>query len=123
MVCNVCGHTNEPDVKFCTSCGNAITQEGGQNNAQNPMQYETPPNIPNYLAFSIIVTILCCLPLGIAAIIKSTQVDKFIATGNYQSAMESSKQAKLFCILSAVLGVIVSIIYVIVIVLSQNVPM
>lgn len=46
----------------------------------NPQQ-NTQPNMPqgvppdNNLVWAILSTVLCCLPLGIVAIIKSTQVN------------------------------------------------
>ena len=38
-----------------------------------------PQHIPNYRIPSILVTIFCCLPLGIAAIIFAAQVDGKVA--------------------------------------------
>ena len=115
MVCEKCGATNNDNGAFCTSCGNNLKQE--------PIQYVTPQeeqprqHVDNYLVFSILTTILCCLPLGIVAIIKSTQVDKELAAGNYQAALEASKQAKMFNIISAAVGGIASIISIIIMVL------
>ena len=44
-----------------------------------PIGAQTP--IPNYLVWSILVTIFCFLPTGIAAIVFSTQVDSKLAAG------------------------------------------
>jgi len=65
-----------------------------------------------YLWQSIVVMLLCCLPLGIPALIFSTKVKPAFASGDYAAAMEASKKAKLFCILSLVIGLIVQVIYI-----------
>ena len=75
------------------------------------MDQNTQPKPPNYLALAIITTILCCLPLGIVSIVFSTQVNSKYAAGDYEGALKASKNAKLFWILAAVIGVVGSIIY------------
>lgn len=55
-----------------------------------------PPNIPNYLVQSILVTIFCCLPLGIVSIVFAAQVNGKAAAGDIAGAMAASKQAKTF---------------------------
>jgi hypothetical protein len=67
---------------------------------------------PTYLWQSIVVMLLCCLPLGIPALIFSTKVKPAFASGDYTAAMEASKKAKLFCILSLVIGLVVQVIYI-----------
>jgi hypothetical protein len=81
-----------------------------------------PPggNVPNYLVWSIISTvaglIFCCLiglPMGIVAIVFSTQVNNKLQAGDYAGALEASNKAKLWCIISSVasaLGLIGNII-------------
>lgn len=64
----------------------------------------------NYMVFSILTTILCCLPAGIAAIIYSSKVDKAWAQGNKDEAKKNSEQAKLWCIISLAVGIIVFVI-------------
>lgn len=61
----------------------------------------------NYMVFSILTTILCCLPAGIAAILYSSKVDKAWAQGNEEEAIKNSDQARLWCIISLVGGIIV----------------
>ena len=59
-----------------------------------PAPHETPP--PNYLAWSIITTILCCLPFGIVSIVYAAQVNSKWQTGDYEGARLSSKNARLW---------------------------
>ena len=67
-------------------------------------------NIPNYLVQSILVTIFCCLPSGIAAIVFSSQVNSKLAVGDFEGASESSRKAKLWCWISFGAGIAYSII-------------
>jgi heme/copper-type cytochrome/quinol oxidase subunit 2 len=71
----------------------------------------TPP--PNYLVWSILSTVLCCLPLGIVSIVFAAQVNGKWAAGDLAGAQESSRKAKQFAIWSAVAGIVVGILYVI----------
>ncbi|MEP6513983.1 MAG: CD225/dispanin family protein, partial [Parafilimonas sp.] len=47
----------------------------------------------NWLVESILVTIFCCLPFGIAGIVFATQVNSKWAAGDYNGAMQASKDA------------------------------
>ncbi len=70
--------------------------------------------VPNYLVQSILVTIFCCLPSGIAAIIFSSQVNSKLAIGDVEGAMASSKKAKLWCWISFGVGGGIGLIYAII---------
>ena len=72
-----------------------------------------PP--PNYLVPAILATLFCCLPGGIVAIIFATQVNSKYAAGDMQGAMDASKKAKLFTMISAGIGLVVIILYAILI--------
>lgn len=85
----------------------------GYNQGYNPNGYNNggmPPKPNNYLVFSILVTLFCCLPTGIAAIIYSSQTDSAYYAGNYDVAIGNSNKAKTWCIVSVVVSVIVNII-------------
>jgi hypothetical protein len=51
----------------------------------------TPPK--NWLVESILVTLFCCLPFGIAGIVFASQVNSKFAAGDYEGAIQSSKNA------------------------------
>jgi len=59
--------------------------------------------IPNYLWQSIVVTIFCCWPVGIPAIVYAAKVDGLKARGDIQGAMEASANAKKWCWISVAL--------------------
>jgi hypothetical protein len=79
-----------------------------------------PPQPPaaqapkNYLVWSILVTLFCCLIPGIVAIVFSAQVNGLWAQGRYADAQKASARARTWVIISAVLGaigIVFSIIY------------
>lgn len=68
-----------------------------------------PASVPNYLVPAII-SIFCCWPLAIVAIIFAAQVNGKVASGDIQGAMDASKKAKLFSFLGLGLGILVYLI-------------
>ena len=71
-------------------------------NEQQPMQ--PPP--PNYLVFAILTTIFCCQILGIVSIVYAAQVNSKWYAGDYQGAINSSRNAKLWAWLGLGIGII-----------------
>lgn len=69
----------------------------------------TPP--PNYLVWSILTTIFCCLPVGVVSIIFSTQVNSKWALGDVAGAQDASDKAKKFAIWSAIAWAIITLLY------------
>lgn len=70
----------------------------------------TPPS--NNLVLAII-SLLCCWPIGIPAVVFAAQVNGKWATGDHAGAMESAAKAKKFAIIALALGIIGTILYVI----------
>ena len=73
--------------------------------------------VPNYLVPAII-SIFCCWPLAIPAIIFATQVNGKVAAGDIAGAQEASKKAKMFAFIAIGLGLLGILIYVIMLVLG-----
>jgi hypothetical protein len=104
MKCSKCGVENSVlnNANICVNCSEALA------NAEE--QSESP--IRNYLIQSVLVTICCCMPLGIPAIVFAAQVNSKLDAGNLRGAAEASRQAKLFCWLAFSLGLAGSILYI-----------
>lgn len=66
---------------------------------------------PNYLVWSILAALLCCLPGGIVAIVYSTQVSSRFQQGDYAGANESSRNARKWVIISAIAAAVGWVIY------------
>lgn len=77
-----------------------------------------PANKPpdNNLVWAIVSTILCCWPLGIVSIIKSTKVNSLWAQGDHAGAQKSADDAKKWAIYSAIGAAVFWVLYVILIV-------
>jgi hypothetical protein len=86
-------------------------------NVAAPMPSGTPvmagvpgEKIPNYLVQSILVTLCCCLPGGIAAIVYAAQVNTKQAAGDINGALAASQNAKKWCWISFAVGIVVNAI-------------
>jgi len=69
----------------------------------------SPPD--NNLVWAILCTVLCCLPLGIVSIIKSTKVKELWAQGDHEGAQKAADDAKKYAIWGAVIGLVVLVLY------------
>lgn len=76
-------------------------------------QPQKPINGTTYLIFAIISTILCCLPLGIVAIVYASKINSLQRNGDYAGAQNAAKKAKMFTIIGTVAALVVSIFYII----------
>jgi hypothetical protein len=56
--------------------------------------------VQNHLVFAILVTILCCLPAGVPAILYAAQVNGKLQAGDIAGARTASKKAKMWCWIS-----------------------
>lgn len=120
MNCPNCGTNNLDNASVCVNCGRSLTS--------GPAQTYTPPpppagnygggytpgpsgaQIPNYLWQSIVVTLCCCLPLGVVGIIFAAQVNSKLAQGDVAGAQEASRKAKLFTMLGFGIGIVIIIL-------------
>jgi len=74
------------------------------------MQPAPGEKIPNYLVQAILVTLCCCLPGGIAAIVYAAQVNTKQAAGDINGALAASANAKKWCWISLAVGIVVNAI-------------
>ncbi len=70
----------------------------------------------NGLIWAILSTVFCCLPFGIVAIVKATQVDTYWAAGNFDAANQAARDARKWSWISAGMAVAIFVIYIIVVV-------
>ena len=82
-----------------------------------PPPIGAPANIPNYL-IPAILSLFCCWPLSIVAIIFAAQVNGKVAAGDIQGAMAASKNAKLFSFIAIGIGLACGLIYLLLMVLG-----
>jgi hypothetical protein len=82
-----------------------------------PSPTAAPPPIPNYL-IPAILSLFCCWPLSIVAIIFAAQVNGKVAAGDISGAMDASKKAKLFSFIAIGIGLGLGLIYIVLMVLG-----
>jgi len=76
-----------------------------------PRLLETKP-IRSHLVFAILVTILCCLPAGIPAIVYAARVDPRAAAGDIAGARDAADKAWMWCWIGFGVGLLGSAAYV-----------
>ena len=78
-----------------------------QNTAQTQVKPEKPDN---YQIWAILALLLCCLPLGILALLESNKVNNEWDKGNYEAAKQASEKTKTYLLISAGAGILMYII-------------
>ena len=112
MYCPNCGEENVDEAKFCKGCGKPMQETPTIEEEYERESYRTseslgpPPEIPNYLAQAILVTIFCCLPFGIVSIVYAAQVNGFVAADKIDSALQASESAKMWAWISFAVGLV-----------------
>ena len=70
------------------------------NNGQPEKQISGTP----YIIFSILVTLCCCLPLGIVSIVYASKINSLQNAGDYEGAKAAAKKAKIFMIVGGLIA-------------------
>ena len=104
--CTVCGKENDAKNTHCIRCGNVL-RRFQPDDVLRPV--EKP--VPTYLVPAILVTIFCCLPFGIPAIVFAAQANGKLAAGDRAGAVESSNKAKMWCWIGFSVGLAFMVIY------------
>ncbi len=111
MYCPKCGTQNNDSAYSCYHCGTQLRPGENYYQPPPPQPYYPPQSVPSYLVWAILVTVLCCIWLGIPAIVYAAQVNSKLASGDYAGAMESSRKAAMWCWIAFAVGLIGQIIY------------
>jgi hypothetical protein len=112
VFCTNCGSQNPDGATDCSACGMAFVNP--YQASQAAPGYGSPgmrPNIPTYLAQAILITLFCCMPFGIVAIVYAAQVGSKLAAGDYAGAQAASGSAKMWCWIGFGLGLISTVPY------------
>ena len=118
--CEYCGaERHRPDDRRCSFCEARLPRRspraeqvavGAIPPAEEDLRSEagalSPAEVPNYLVHAILCTLCCCVPTGIVAIVYAAQVNGHLERGEYAAAQAASENAKLWCIISLVLGLL-----------------
>lgn len=132
--CPECGASISDTAANCPQCGFRIAASAAPvvpapvaPVAPAAPSGNVPPCPESHLAKAIVVTLLCCWPLGIPAIVNAAGVSNAYISGNYALAQEKSEKANKWfkiCLFSGIafwiLYIIFIIIYVVFIVALTN---
>lgn len=88
--------------------------------SQNTGDILKQPMPKSWLTESILVTLLCCLPFGIAGIVNASKVESRYHAGDVDGAYRASAEAKKWTTIGFWIGIAVIIIYIIVIATAAN---
>lgn len=106
----ICGLTNNP-ADFDVQCP-YYEQSEEEVKKIDYVHTNKPPK--TWLTESILVTLFCCLPFGIAGIVNASKVESLYNSGQVNEALEASENAAKWVKTSFILGLVGSILYVIV---------
>lgn len=109
MYCVNCGTPNADQAAQCVSCGQNL--QGYRQPPQQPVYAQRPPEIPTRLVQAILVTLFCCQPFGIVAIVYAAMASSKVSAGDYYGAMECSRKATTWCWAAFWLGLIPILFY------------
>lgn len=116
--CPKCGTQITDGTAFCPNCGYRLndsqsTSTSPSSSASNNACKTCPDN---YLVYSILTTLFCCLPFGIVGIVKSAQVSSKYQSGDYEGAVQASRDAKKWSMIALICGLVWCLLYMIVVI-------
>lgn len=113
IVCPDCGAQISDAAVSCPHCGRPIAKPTPQPVQSVNLNVTQSGRVcpETHLAKAIIVTILCCWPFGIPAIVNAAAVSNAFAAGNYDLALQKSKDADKWSNVSIICAVVFWILY------------
>ena len=115
--CHECNAQISDAATTCPHCG-AQVKKPAVTNPQPTASTNSNVCPETHLTKAIIVTFLCCWPIGIPAIVNAADVSKTFIAGNYDLALEKSKNAEKWCKYCIITGVAYWVICILIIVIS-----
>jgi hypothetical protein len=127
---------NVPEVAAAIQAGNGnvtptpppLSEYGFPQQGQQPFRPNGPLDAPyyqssgippkNWLVESILATLFCCLPFGIAGIVNASKVDSLWHRGDHAGAHRASQMAKQWTTVSFVLALVIYALYFFVVIIG-----
>lgn len=95
-------------------------QYGSPDQSQNPYQYgatnqgqyqnRNNKGVPHsgtpYIILAVFTIFVCCVPLGVVAVVYASRINSLLRSGDYEGARDSAKKAKLFSVIGIIGGII-----------------
>lgn len=106
--CPQCGKPVADDVAFCPNCGASLKSTVQAQPQAQPSQAQASQQVAqmpkDYLIWSILSILFCFWPLGVYAIILSSDVKTLWNAGRHQEAQDKSDKAKKMNIICLIIG-------------------
>jgi hypothetical protein len=96
-------------VVLCPHCQKQLTVPDPAPQAfppLDPVRLLHQKSVSSYLVEAILVTIFCCMPFGIVAIVYAAQVDGKLASRDFTGARYVSERAKNWCLAAFLCGLV-----------------
>lgn len=93
-----------------------VSSSSNQNN--DSINHQGPPR--TWLIESILVTLFCCLPLGIVGIVNAAKVESRFNAGNIAGSVRASEEAKKWTNIGFWIGLVFGVIYIILTVVASG---
>lgn len=114
--CYQCGNEISMEHKFCGKCGARVIgnldPQQRTTYVQSASTANQRPFIENHLAKAILVTLFCCLPLGIVSIVYAASVDGKLQAGDIEGARLASEKANMWANWGLGIGLTAIILYI-----------
>jgi hypothetical protein len=112
MFCPKCGQENSDTAVRCIRCGGAMPRVEREYGLGSSVPAAPREVVGNNLVWAILVTLFCCLPTGIVAIVYAAQVDGKAAANDIAGAREAARLAATWCWVSFGLGMVFVVGYI-----------
>lgn len=136
MICSNCGVPNDDHASHFVQCGQPMPadstpplnphdqpqkynqqQDHSQQNynqqpplSPGPQPYAPAEKVKNYLIESILITICCCLPFGIPAIVYAALSSGKMSSGDIEGAKKMAANARMWCLIGLGAGLLVMVL-------------
>ncbi len=111
MKCSRCQTEIDDNAAVCPNCNAPI--------GVSPAVQPNVVTIKSHLVDAILVTIFCCWPFGIPAIVQAARTNALLKNGKIAEAEKASKSAATWVLVSLILGLVGIGIYVLILVFSR----
>ena len=100
--CQECGSELNLRAVVCPKCG--VPVRDAAMGVSSPMDLLNPPS--NHLVSAILVTIFCCVPVGIAAIVFAIVTNSRLEAGDVKGARSAAKTAGILVNVALICGIV-----------------
>ena len=97
MFCKNCGNEIADAAVVCPKYGVSVADKSAASGTQ----------VANHMVGAILCTLFCCLPCGIVAIVKASQVNTKLAQGDVAGAENAARSAQTWILVAVILGLVV----------------